>query len=148
MSVVILRGPSGAGKSTYAKKHYPSAVVCSADSFFMVEGEYRFDPKRLPEAHNECLRQFTHAVSSHDSQSDRIVVDNTNTTVAEVSPYAALALAYGHSLEIVTLVGDPVKAARRNVHLVPAPAVVAMAKRIEEQTAFFPPWWPNRVVSY
>lgn len=146
--VIVMRGPSGAGKSTYAKKHYKGAFVVSADHFFEVNGEYKFDPSRLAEAHAECLRKFTHAVSSPDSKSDVVVVDNTNTTVAEVAPYAALALAYGHELKILTFRGDYIKAARRNEHLVPAPAVKAQAERMEEQTAMLPPWWPQETVSY
>ena len=145
--VIILRGPSGAGKSTYSKK-LKGALVVSADDFFMKDGEYLFDPKKLPEAHGQCLRRFAHAVSSPDSKHDLIVVDNTNTTAVEVAPYAALALAYGHEMKIVNFIGDAVKAARRNVHLVPAPAVVAMAERMEAQSKMMPPWWPQETVAY
>jgi predicted kinase len=145
--VIILRGPSGAGKSTWAKKQ-KGAFIVSADSFFMKNGEYQFDPKKLGEAHAKCLRDFTHAVSSPDSQDDLIIVDNTNTTITEVAPYAALALAFGHEMTIMTFVGDAVKAARRNVHLVPATSVVAMAERIDKSTALFPPWWNHEVVAY
>lgn len=138
--VIILRGPSGAGKSTYAKLAFPNAVKVSADDFFTANGVYDFDPTRLPDAHAICMRKFVNNVQKPDVT---IVVDNTNTTVAEVAPYAALALAFGHKLEIITFVGDYMKAAKRNVHLVPAPAVMAMSQRIEEQTKLFPPWWKH-----
>jgi hypothetical protein len=39
--VIILRGVSGSGKSAFYKK-FPG-IVCSADQFFMVGTEYRFD---------------------------------------------------------------------------------------------------------
>ena len=73
-----------------------------------------------------------------------VVVDNTNTTVAEVSPYAALALAYGHTLKIMTFVGDWRIAARRNVHGVSEATVESQANRTGE--AMFPPWWPHETV--
>jgi predicted kinase len=140
--VIILRGPSGAGKSTYARKNHPTATVVSADDFFMVRGNYEFDPKRLGEAHGSCLIRFVEAVT--DESKAQIVVDNTNTTVAEVAPYAALALAYGHTLKIVTFVGDWRIAARRNVHGVSEATVESQANRTGE--AMFPPWWPHETV--
>ena len=143
--VIILRGPSGAGKSTYAAKTYPGAIKVSADDFFMVDGEYKFDPTKLSKAHGACMRKFIEAVQKPDVT---IVVDNTNTTLAEVAPYAAAALAFDHELEIVTFVGDYIKAAKRNVHLVPATTVMAMAQRIEEQTKLFPPWWKHSTREY
>ena len=145
--VIILRGPSGAGKSTYAKK-FKGALVVSADDYFMMNGEYVFNPAGLPHAHARCLREFTHAVTSPDSKDDVIIVDNTNTSATEVAPYAELAQAYGHEMKIVTFVGDAVKAARRNIHRVPATGVVAMAMRIEENNKFFPRWWPQETVTY
>ena len=139
--VIILRGPSGAGKSTYAKQHYPHASVVSADHYFMVDGEYRFNPSKLSQAHAVCLRNF---VDNLQSGQDITIVDNTNCTVAEVTPYAALALAYGHTLKIVTFVGDWQIAARRNVHGVPDATVESQASRIGE--VMFPPWWPHETV--
>jgi predicted kinase len=139
--VIILRGPSGAGKSTWAKHHFPHASVVSADHYFMVGDEYRFDPSKLPQAHAVCLRKF---VDNMQFGEDITVVDNTNTTVAEVAPYAALALAYGHTLKIVTFDGDWRIAARRNVHGVPESTVEAQASRIMD--AVFPPWWPHETV--
>ena len=143
--VIILRGPSGAGKSTYAKKHHPDAHILSADDFFMVNGEYQFNPAKLPAAHAKCLQAFVNLVQQPDVT---IVVDNTNTAVAEVAPYAALALTYGHDLNIVTFDGDYRKAAKRNVHLVPATTVYEQDKRISDQTKLFPPWWPQKTVNY
>lgn len=158
MSVTILRGVSGAGKSTWASKHYPvldrpllgprgykpnaAASVYSADDYFVdLAGEYKFSPQHLPEAHAHCLRSFVRDVSGNVVE--HLIVDNTNTTVAEVAPYAALALAYRHDLEIVTILCDPVAAAKRNVHGVPLPSVIEVEKRLRE--AEFPPWWKHRI---
>ena len=45
--VIIMRGPSGSGKSTYIQKHFPDAYVCSADHFFIKNGEYVFEPAKI-----------------------------------------------------------------------------------------------------
>jgi hypothetical protein len=75
-----------------------------------------------------------------------VIVDNTNTTIMEVSPYVAVGQAYGHDVEIITVEADVEIAAARNVHGVPANAVRQMARRLEESAQQFPPWWKHRVV--
>ena len=42
----LVRGLPGSGKSTFAKKLVHSDfLVCEADKYFMVNGEYKFDVK-------------------------------------------------------------------------------------------------------
>jgi predicted kinase len=142
--VIIMRGVSGSGKSTYARKHYPAAYKVSADDFFMKDGEYKFDPKDLSKAHASCLQRFTNLVT-HD-YGGNIVVDNTNTTAVEIAPYAALALAYGHELEIVTLDVPFNVAWGRNVHKVPLEVARPQFERLMRETNSFPRWWPHRYV--
>jgi predicted kinase len=148
MKVTILRGIPGSGKSTYICKNFREACIVSADDFFMEGTEYKFDPSKLPQAHAACLREYAEwlmLVERHRCWWP-LVVDNTNTSVMEVAPYAALALAYGASLRIVTIKCDPVVAAARNVHGVPLRAVMAMAKRLEEETPRLAPWWEHEIV--
>jgi predicted kinase len=143
MKVKILCGISGSGKSTYIKNHFPDADVCSADHFFMKDGEYKFDPAKLSKAHGECLKHFVYLMSTKP-HGDRIpvVVDNTNTTVVEIAPYAALALAYGCDLEIIILEAPLEKAAARNQHGVPRDAVEGQHKRLKTLADQLPRWWP------
>lgn len=141
--VTLLRGVPGSGKSTYVQAHMPDALVVSADAYFVRDGIYQFNPAKLPQAHAACLRVFVQALQGCVGQ---VVVDNTNTTVAEVAPYAALALAYGYELEVVNLQVNPAVAAARNVHGVPAASVEAMAQRLAVETPRLPPWWPQRTV--
>lgn len=93
MKVIMMSGVPGSGKSTLVARRWPGAVVFSADAYFMVDGEYRFDPSRIGEAHCGCLRSFTETLQVADVEV--LVVDNTNLSVSEIAPYAALAQAYG-----------------------------------------------------
>lgn len=143
MKVVILCGVSGAGKTTYAMKNYPDGVGCSADDFFMEAGGYKFNPSKLGEAHGQCLRKFVVFLTN---KVPLVVVDNTNTSVIEIAPYAALALAYGYELEIKILKVDVETAAARNLHGVPKNAIVKMAERLAGLKEALPPWWPCEIV--
>ena len=142
MMVKIICGISGSGKSTYCKSNFPDAKVCSADHYFMDDGEYKFDPRKLPEAHGSCLRKFVDLLQSDGE----VVVDNTNTTISEVAPYAQLALAYGHDLEIIILDVDPEVAHKRNLHGVPEQGVKVQHSRLVKLAGDLPPWWPTTTV--
>lgn len=142
--LIILRGLPGSGKSTLQKRDYPDAVVASADQFFMVDGEYRFNPARLPEAHGTCCRTVIGALQV---ESPLIVVDNTAISVVEIAPYVLLAQAYGYDAEIITLCCDPAVAAARNLHGVPVSVIVnKIAPAMVAAEAAFPPWWQHRMV--
>lgn len=142
MKVIIMRGVPGSGKSTYVSKNFPGAAVYSADDYFMVDGVYVFDPKKLPQAHGKCLKDFVFHLERPFSAD--AVIDNTNTTAVECAPYAALALAYGCELEVITLQCMPEVAAARNVHGVPLDGVRRMYANLIGAT--LPPWWPHRIV--
>lgn len=134
-----MMGLPGSGKSTWIKANRPYAQVCSADHFFMEDGEYRFDPTKLGEAQGMCLRAFTELVQ--DGSYD-IVVDNTNTSLVELAPYVALAGAYDHKVEIVYLETTPELAAARNTHGVILSTCEKMNRNIANTLRALPPWWP------
>ena len=156
--VTVYCGAPGSGKSTLVAKDHPRGTVCSSDHYFLSDrGEYRFDPSLLPEAHAACLKKFVRAVTL-DIGGD-VVVDNTNTTVAEIAPYAALALAYGWDLDIVLVRCDWSVVVERNAGRAPAKRVPedvldAMYQRVREtfdkrpgySATLLPPWWPWREV--
>lgn len=154
MNILILSGCSGAGKSSFV--HRMSAVdsvtVVSADNYFLRGGVYRFDPSMLGEAHATCMRGFIEAAkdASERDIDGTLIVDNTNTTIAEIAPYVAVGTAYGHDVTIVTFpVTDaelPAVAAR-NLHGVPPEAVRAMRDRAAATWAALPPWWDQRPAS-
>lgn len=142
MKVVILRGISGSGKSTYVAKHYPSAVVCSADHFFLqyiqkttndFQEVYEFDATKLPEAHNDCMSHFLTVLKRKDPL---VVVDNTFTRRWEYRPYELAAAMMGYEVEIVEVrvetLAEVKLCAERNRHNVPLEVVANMALRFEQ----------------
>lgn len=139
--VVIMRSISGGGKSTYVRKHFPGAVVCSADHFFdQKDGSYKFNPKLLSVAHKVCSTKFGKALKS---KKPLIVVDNTNTTMREIRPYMMAAKAAGYEVDVVRI-DTPVDVAhKRNAHGVPLEAIQRMADRM----APAPKEWNEMVVS-
>ena len=138
MKVIIMRGLPGSGKSTYLNEKEPTAVVCSADDFFVTdEGVYLFDPKKLPQAHQACMRKFLDATAA---RMPLIAVDNTNISLWECSPYVSVAEALGYAVEVIRVDADPEICAARNTHNVPIEAVRRMAARFEKSL----PWWKER----
>ena len=159
--VTVLMGISGAGKSTWIRGNlWIQSKHCtefSADHWFMKEDEngevtYQFNPAELGQAHAHCLKLYTEALQAGaraddpDPRYQNLVVDNTNTSLAEIAPYCALALAYGFELKIVALVCPAEVAAKRNEHGTPATAVMRQDSRFRQTLADLPPWWPLEVV--
>jgi hypothetical protein len=158
MRVTILSGVSGSGKTTLAEND-TSGVIVSADHYFMTkDGRYCFDSKSLTAAHARCFRNFIDGLRS--GMASHIIVDNTNTTEAEISPYVLGAQAFGASVEVVTihvptygagdLAGSPYdpfldQCAARNKHGVPRATIEAQAKRMLARK--LPPWWNTRTVT-
>lgn len=137
MKAIILSGIPGSGKSTFAGEADKS-VICSADDFFMVEGQYLFDFRKLGEAHGSCLRKFVECLSRGENV---VYVDNTNTTVLELAPYVAVASAYKYQVELVTFLCDPEVGAKRNKHGVPLNACISMDKRLRSRDSEIPVFW-------
>lgn len=131
--VVVMQGVSGSGKSTMASRIAADAgdgaVIVSADDFFMVGGKYKFDPSRLSYAHAMCFKKFLDALAAGARV---VVVDNTNTSAAEISPYMLAAAAYGYDARILSIECRPDVAALRGLHGVPAGAIRAQAARIND----------------
>lgn len=147
--LIVMIGASGSGKTTIAKaivstnvQAHLSARAFSADDFFLsANGEYHFDLAKLGEAHGECLRGVVHALQD-DVQV--VVVDNTNTSEAEIAPYIALGLAYVYDV-VPVVVRAPAGSEMRGVHGVSEAGVKGQLARIEKLLAGWPPFWPTVV---
>jgi len=134
MKVIIMQGASGSGKSTYVKNNHLKALLCSADHFFIDDGEYKFDPELLGAAHKTCMYKFIQACQSEEQV---IVVDNTNTTRVELAPYVSVATAFGAEGEIIRCEAPADVCASRSTHGVSAKACEAMVKRIQDPMPFW-----------
>ncbi|BDM63990.1 hypothetical protein NFHSH190041_14420 [Shewanella sp. NFH-SH190041] len=141
---IILRGLPGSGKSHWAQ-HYlaqlPSELAeqikqygyCSTDNYFMANGQYRFDKRRLSEYHQRNLAAFIQAMADG---LPRVICDNTNLALWEFIAYETAAKAMGYQVRIV-LIGEPqnrehqVLCAKRNRHGVSLTQISAMARQFE-----------------
>ncbi len=135
---IILCGIPGSGKSSYVtglQEMWEDIVVCSANLYFTRDGEYKFDPTLLGEAHNSCLKKYVSALINEQ----RVVVDNTNTTLLEMAPYVTLGMAYGYQIQVVRFRVDPEVGAARNIHGVPLNVCRLMAERLDSLE--IPPYW-------
>lgn len=102
--LIIMRGISGSGKSTLAQKHKgEKGKIFSTDDFFMQDGRYQFDPKKLSTNHSMNKDRTEKAMIEGVSP---IVIDNTNFEAWEMKPYVELADKYGYQVKIVET--DPV----------------------------------------
>lgn len=146
-NVYILSGASGSGKSFYAERMISgcrsqrdkvSAVVISAEDYLPQNFEYHFDGSA--KLHEQCFKQFIFAMQAGF---DLIFVDNTNTTVAEISPYVVASGSFGYEHSIITFqcrnMDDVRVAAARNKHKIPFEQVFLQHNRICDRR--FLPWW-------
>jgi hypothetical protein len=134
----VYQAISGAGKTTHHKEHFPHARVYTTDNFFMKDGEYLFDSKKLGEAHDWNFRQF---IIGCETGEPEIVVDNTNTSVWEIAPYIRVAEIHGYEVTIIRLLCAPEIAFERNAHNCPLDAIRGQHERLMAQKDLLPPWW-------
>ena len=147
--VFIFRGISGSGKSTIAKSIMKEELqeirkeesveneleidkiikYCSADDFFMINGDYCYDYTKLSEAHDYCLEKYLEGLNS--STVRILIVDNTNTETWEYSPYTALARVFKCDINIIEVHRDIKDCITENKHKVPVEIIKAQYKRFK-----------------
>jgi predicted kinase len=138
-SLQILRGLPGAGKSTYAAS-LPSAVICSADSYFLqADGTYVYDKTKIQLAHDACFKKALKAFEAH---APLVIIDNMNIESWEISPYVMLARAFEYEVEILNFHCDVELSHNRNIHGVPLPDIRRNAQKLK--SAKFPKSWVVR----
>lgn len=132
-NLYIVRGLPGSGKSTFAT-HLVGAdfLVCEADKYFMVDGEYKFDATKLKAAHEFCRNTvetyMRDNVEANDQFYRQIAVSNTFTQEWEMQPYFDLAKKYGYT--VFTIVVEN-RHGGVNQHGVPDEALTRMRDRFE-----------------
>lgn len=126
--LIIMSGTPGAGKTTYVQANFSTAVVCSADHYFMKNGDYCFDKRQLGEAHKQCFERFNKAMTE---QAELIVIDNTSTKLRDLREYIDPALSNSYEVEVIVLKVPVLVAFKRNTHGVPLETIDRMASNIE-----------------
>lgn len=103
--IILMRGISGSGKSTLARKIQSKlgGIILSTDDYFMNDGKYFFDPNKLFENHEKNKSATENAMKEKISP---IIIDNMNSKISEMQPYAKLAKKYGYKIYIKQT-GDP-----------------------------------------
>jgi predicted kinase len=126
----IVRGIPGSGKSTFALNLVGSDfLVCEADKYFMVDGEYKFDGSKLKEAHESCrtlVETYMKDSLVNDQFYREIAVSNTFTQEWEMQPYFDLAKQYGYMVFSIIVEN---RHGGENQHGVPAEAIQRMKDR-------------------
>lgn len=101
-TVLVNRAVPGSGKSTFAKnilatmeREGISARVHSTDEYFMVDGRYVFDIRKLGEYHRRNLEAFKASLAEGVGL---VVLDNTDEHPWETRPYTDAARAAGYGI--------------------------------------------------
>jgi predicted kinase len=130
--LTLVRGLPGSGKSTFANWIWADYAVFEADKYFMVDGEYKFDPSKLKEAHAWCLNEVKSRMEENKESQGRyypeITVSNTFTQEWEMQSYIDLANQYGYT--IFTIVVEN-RHGNSSVHNVPEETINKMKNRFE-----------------
>ena len=121
----LVRGVSGSGKSTFAETLGTDCYVFSADDYWMVGDEYKFDVDKLPLAHADCQKRVETEMQFGEN---RIAVANTFTREWEMEFYVALAKKYGYTVFSVIVEN---RHGGTNSHDVPEDKVQEMRDRFE-----------------
>jgi len=116
--LVLIRGLPGSGKSTLAKSMF-DYVHYEADMYFERAGEYCYDEKKLPMAHQWCQQKTMAALQAGKN----VVVANTFVCLWELAPY----LKMGFPIRIIEQYGR-----WTNIHNVSSQAISMMQDKWEK----------------
>lgn len=144
-TMFIMRGVSGSGKSTLVKligNMYRDSQICSADQYFMENGEYRFDKSNLSIAHEKCGEKAKKACLNRVPV---VVIDNTNVKRWEMSSYLALAFTNNYPVVVVQprtpWSKDADKLAELNSHGITADIIRQKLRSFEDIVPLYYGWF-------
>lgn len=122
LTLTLIRGLPGSGKSTLAKTL--PGVHLEADMFFInQQGDYRYRPELIAQAHAWCQQQTEY----HLQRGQSVVVANTFVRHWEMSAYKKLARRYRAKLVIEVCRGE-----YTNIHGVEAETIKRMRRKWQE----------------
>lgn len=123
--IFIIRGPSGSGKSTVAKEYFGKFPNVEADDYFYHDGEYKFNPTLLKEAHDAAKERVISLLKDNKA----VVISNTFTRLWEIESYIneiKLKTDYNIVLSVYRTDGE-----WENIHKVPEEVVALQRGRME-----------------
>lgn len=130
--LINICGLPGSGKTTFALwlEQETGGIAIAADDFFVgPDGQYRFDPLKLKDAHAECQRRVNEALAVDEDAT--VIVHNTGTTELERDMYRGIADTHDAmytELCVMSNRNDSALAAR-NAHGVPVLKIAEMRRR-------------------
>lgn len=149
MEIILMRGIPRSGKSTWIRQNKKDGdVICSADHYHYIDenwetGVYVYDPLQAKAAHTKCFRKYMDHLYDFDG---RLIVDNTNISVWEISPYMRLAEAFHHHPKILRIHVDFATILKRsNDHNVPESTLWNMYQNLLSER--LPSWWKEEIIS-
>ncbi len=123
---IIMRGVSGSGKTNCVKilsKLFDESAfsIFSTDNFFMINGEYKFDPNKLKLYHDNNFQNFEKATLNNIQIT---CVDNTNLT-NEYKKYTEFARNHGYVVVVLDCIKlSPEVLVARSTHNVPIRSII------------------------
>lgn len=132
-TLILLRGLPGSGKSTTAKLLGAGGAGYThfeADMYFMENGEYKFDPMKIKDAHKWCQNSVEHAMLLNYTTGDNstIIVSNTFTQEWEMEQYYKMAESWGYRVYSIIVEN---RHGGLNEHGVPEDKLEQMKNRFE-----------------
>jgi predicted kinase len=119
--LILVRGLPGSGKSTLSQLF--SAFTLEADMYFSLNGDYKFDPSKLKDAHQWCKDQCE---SFMKREKPKITISNTFTQDWEMDSYIELAKQYDYRVHTIIVEN---RHGGVNVHNVPDATLGNMRNR-------------------
>jgi predicted kinase len=144
-NIILIRGISGSGKSTLGDLLCAGtgAVSLAADDYFIdSDGEYKFNPSLLPQAHAHCQALTRQAMAAGRS----VVVHNTFVQRWEMQAYFDLAAVHDYRVTVASTYDGGCsneELAARNEHGVPLAGIERMRDNWETNWKIgnpLPPW--------